>query len=47
MDDINAELEDILTSSLKLPNVPEDNLNISNKIKDDTSKTFYCDIIFF
>ncbi len=38
MDEINAELDEIVASTLKLPDVPQDNLNIGDKIRNNKSK---------
>jgi len=38
MDEINAELDEIVASTLKLPDVPQENLNIGDKIRNNKSK---------
>jgi len=38
MDDINAELDEIVASTLKLPDVPKDKLHIDEQIRENQSK---------
>ena len=40
IDDINAELDEIVASTLKLPEVPTDNLNVKEKLRGEKSINF-------